>query len=189
MFCQNCGQIVKDDARFCKSCGNKITNLTTKQIYEPDDFIITIPVHLNISLLTTENYIFRLERRKCGLLKVNQNAYSHITDAAVSVKDKEKIFNDYAKGLNSKPLEAIISDYLGSIEFDNIDIQSLVINTYYDSDFHRDMDYDRFKLVTTKGKYRGSIDRETDISSYHKSLQLLLGNRYKSKEIVHSFDS
>ncbi|MDW7657173.1 MAG: zinc ribbon domain-containing protein [Bacillota bacterium] len=187
MFCTQCGKKIAEEAIFCPNCGHAL-NRQTVQPTQTTMPIVYVPVYLNISLTKTEPYILRLDEQRCCLLKVGKDLHTRITAQAPDEKGKALAFLAFTRLLDAKPVNELLQDFPGSIDMPTAQIRQLAVLTYYDSDFHRHMAYDRFTLVTDTGRYRGSIDYDTDMAARRPVLQQLLGYRFTFKEIVHSFD-
>lgn len=189
MFCVNCGQMLQERAKFCPQCGHPLSDAAKAISGEKESLSITVAVNKNISLIQTAPYILRLDRHKCGFIKIEPNIYAQITQHSTREKEKERSFREFTAALSEKSTDDLFSGFPDSIEFTNDQIINLHIETYYNSDLHRYMDYDRFTIKTIRDKHRGSVSSDSYIMSKKNILQILFGNRFTSHETVNSFDS
>lgn len=187
MFCINCGHMLREGSKFCPQRGHPLSD-AARPSAEKESLSITVAVNKNISLIQTAPYILRLEQYKCGLIKIEPDFYAQIIRSSSREKEKESAFREFTVTLNPKSTDELISGFPGSIGFDNSQILSLHIETYYDGNFHRYMDYDRFTIKTLRDQYKGSISSDSCIMSYKTNLQMLLGNRFNNHETIHSFN-
>lgn len=187
MFCTQCGQVLREGAKFCSRCGHLLPG-TAAPSGETIPLLITVAVNKNISLIQTAPYILRLERHNCGLIKIDPDYYAQITHFSVRDKEKENAFRVFAASLAAMTAVELLSSFPGSIGFANNQVRKLHIDTYYDGDFHRHGEYDRFTIKTDGDSYRGSVSSDSNILSQKTVLWELFGSRFSSHENVHSFD-
>ena len=192
MFCSKCGQKALEGVRFCSRCGNPFgavnTTFGAAAPAVPQLWPIPLAINLNTSLIGTAPHIFWLDMQLCGFIKVDPVIYAKVTQFAPREKEKAQAFRDYANTLRTQPIETLFATCPGSIKFETAQIRSLRLHKYYDADFHKYMQYTRFTMVTTAGKFRGSFERDTDTSFLESTLYSLLGIRFSSHEIVNSMD-
>lgn len=187
MFCTQCGQKIAEAASFCPNCGHALKQQTTQSIQTTMP-VLCVPIYLNISLTKTEPYILRLDAQRCSLLKVGNELHTRITAQAFNEKGKAQAFITFTRLLETKPIVELLNDFPGSIDMPTDQIRQLAVLTYYDTDRHKHMAYDRFTIIADTRKYRGSIDYDTKMDARRPMLQQLLGYRFTFKEVLHGFD-
>ena len=185
MYCSKCGQKAFEGARFCSLCGNPFSAAAPIVLLR---WPISLAINLNTSLIRTAPYIFWLDMQICGLIKLDPVIFARVTQFAPHEKEKAQAFRDYASTLRTQPFESLFTSCPGSIKFETAQIHSLRLHKYYDSDFHKHMQYARFTMVANAGKFRGSFERDTDTGFLETSLSALLSSRFSSHEIINSLD-
>ena len=185
MFCSNCGQKVQETAKFCSRCGHPLHGASSASQNAPSVLPLVLPVYKNISLTITSPYVLWLDRQNCAFIRIEPSFLAQITGNLKNESEKGRAFLSFANTLRSKPLDHLLSEYTGSLSFDNAQITKFHIDTYFDVDWHKLMPYARFRLVITNaGKHRGSIDIETYSREIQSLLRSLLGSRYSTREFV-----
>lgn len=190
MICPNCGEKADAAAKFCSKCGQALEMESVKATHDGilNGRIVSLAVHLKVGIIKREPWVLWIGPQQCAFICIGQKRYDVIVSTGTQgagnlPKDKAKAagqaFRSYAQSLVTDSLETILQTHPGSVAFSTKQIKHLQIVATYDSELHTYDDYERFILELPKDKYRGAIERDTNLSGIVQILEGWLGDRYQ----------
>jgi len=88
-------------------------------------------------------------------------------------------FAEYADKIAKDPLHEVMSRHPGSFAVENSEVQSFVLYIGSDEQTGRREDFFRFEIRFRRGKFRGSVDKGTNVSGKAEFLGEVFGERFR----------
>jgi hypothetical protein len=148
---------------------------------------VAISVHMKRGLFGPDPFVILVGTEKTVLIRVDRKRYESIVAPYRQATYLDRLsgtmhaFAEYADTMAKEPLDEVISRNPGSMTVDNGDIVSFECYVGLDERSGRRHDYYSFELKCRHRKFRGSVDRGTDVSGKAQALREVLGDRFRMR--------
>jgi hypothetical protein len=146
---------------------------------------IAIPVHMKRGIFGEAPSVIVVGTEKTALIRVNKKLYESIVASYKKATYLDRLsgtmhaFSEYADRIAKDPLDQLVSRHPDSSVVDNGDVVSFSLYVGRDERTGKRDDHYSFELRCRHAKYRGSVDKGTNISGKAEFLREVFGERFK----------
>lgn len=146
---------------------------------------VAIPVHMKRGLFGPDPFVILVGTDRTALIHVDRKRYESIVAPYKQATYLERLsgtmhaFAEYADAMCKEPLDEVISRNPRCTAVDNGDIVSFELFVGRDERTGRRHDYYTFELKCRHRKFKGTVDRGTDLSGKAHALRGILGDRLR----------
>lgn len=145
---------------------------------------VAIPVNMRNGLFKAVPFVIIVCADRTALIHIGKKRYESIVAPYRQATYLDRLagtmhaFAEHADKLAREPLDSVIAEHPGSVAIENGDVKSFKLYFDYDVKNKRYNDHYTFEIVAARGKYKGIVDRGTDVAGKIPAIIEVFGARF-----------